>query len=57
LMERGKRRATPGLGAKQWAAQSLQVCSTFLLITVLWSMWNAPSMRLWFDVITWWKIG
>ena len=38
-------------------ARAVQVCSTFLLITVLWSMWNAPSMRLWFDVITWWKIG
>jgi alginate O-acetyltransferase complex protein AlgI len=57
LMERGKRRATTSPGAKQWAAQALQVCSTFLLITLLWSMWNAPSMRLWFDVMTWWKVG
>jgi D-alanyl-lipoteichoic acid acyltransferase DltB (MBOAT superfamily) len=56
LMERTKsRKARPG--SAPWLQQSLQVAGTFLLITVLWSMWNAPSMRAWFDVITWWRIG
>jgi hypothetical protein len=55
-MERTKsRKARPG--SAPWLQQSLQVAGTFLLITVLWSMWNAPSMRAWFDVITWWRIG
>jgi alginate O-acetyltransferase complex protein AlgI len=35
----------------------LQTAGTFILITVLWSLWNAPSLTDWVDVLTWWKIG
>ncbi len=37
--------------------QALHVVITFSVITVLWSMWNAPSLGEWLDVVTWWKIG
>jgi alginate O-acetyltransferase complex protein AlgI len=57
LIERGKRRPGPRAGAAAWTQRVLHVSSTFLLITVLWSMWNAPSMRVWFDLMTWWKVG
>jgi D-alanyl-lipoteichoic acid acyltransferase DltB (MBOAT superfamily) len=57
LIERGKRRALPRAGVAAWTERVLQVSSTFLLITVLWSMWNAPSMRVWLDLMTWWKVG
>lgn len=36
---------------------SVQVAGTFLLITTLWSLWNAPSVGDWLEVMTWWKIG
>jgi alginate O-acetyltransferase complex protein AlgI len=57
LIERGKRRSGGGSGMRPVIQHGLQVCGTFVLITVLWSMWNAPSMRAWFDVVTWWKVG
>jgi hypothetical protein len=33
------------------------VAGTFVLITFLWSIWNAPSLGEWLDLVTWWKIG
>ena len=45
-------RATPGR-----AQVVAQTAGTFLLITTLWSLWNAPSVGGWIDVLTWWEIG
>jgi hypothetical protein len=33
------------------------IAGTFATICVLWSLWNAPSLTAWFDLITWWRIG
>jgi D-alanyl-lipoteichoic acid acyltransferase DltB (MBOAT superfamily) len=35
----------------------LNVSGTLLLIIVLWSLWNSPSISEWLDVMTWWQIG
>jgi alginate O-acetyltransferase complex protein AlgI len=43
-----------------WRGQlvrTLQTAGTFCLITTLWFLWNASSMREWVDVMTWWRIG
>ncbi|MCW5980493.1 MAG: hypothetical protein KIT09_20600 [Bryobacteraceae bacterium] len=32
-----------------------QVAGTFSLITVLWSLWQAPTVEYWMDLLTWWK--
>jgi len=34
-----------------------KVAGTFMLIVTLWSMWNAPSLGEWLDVLSWWEIG
>jgi D-alanyl-lipoteichoic acid acyltransferase DltB (MBOAT superfamily) len=38
-------------------SHALHVAGTFVLITFLWSIWNAPSLGEWLDLVTWWKIG
>ena len=37
--------------------RALKIAGTFLLLSTLWSMWNADSMREWLDLLTWWKVG
>jgi hypothetical protein len=48
------RRGQPSEGPMLHA---VKVAGTFLLITTLWSLWNAPTVGEWFDVLTWWQIG
>lgn len=36
---------------------AMSVACTFVVITVLWSMWNSPSLAEWWDVLTWRQIG
>ena len=36
---------------------AVQVGFTFCLITLLWSLWNSPTLHAWFDLLTWWEIG
>jgi len=36
---------------------ALKTAGTFSFIVVLWSLWNAPTVGEWFDILTWWKIG
>jgi D-alanyl-lipoteichoic acid acyltransferase DltB (MBOAT superfamily) len=50
-----RKTVSPGPSAR--VVHALKVAGTFVLITTLWSMWNAPSMTEWFDVLTWWRIG
>jgi D-alanyl-lipoteichoic acid acyltransferase DltB (MBOAT superfamily) len=57
LMETRGRKPARGSASRPMAYQALQVAGTFVLITFLWSMWNAPSMGVWFDVLTWWQVG
>ncbi|MGV3516385.1 hypothetical protein [Luteitalea sp.] len=40
-----------------WWREPLQVAATFCLIVTLWSLWNAPSVGEWLDLLTWWKVG
>lgn len=43
-----------------WGARvqrGLQTAGTFAVITTLWSLWEAPSLGEWFDLVTWWKAG
>lgn len=57
LMERRRKPAVPREGVLGRAIEGLKVAGTFCLIVTLWSMWNAPSLSEWFDVLTWWQIG
>lgn len=56
LLERRRKpvRGQPGTGS---LGNGFKTVATFGLITFLWSMWHAPSMGEWFDVLTWWKVG
>jgi D-alanyl-lipoteichoic acid acyltransferase DltB (MBOAT superfamily) len=49
---RGKRVARPDR-----ALRALQIAGTFVLITTLWSLWNAPSVGEWLEVVSWWRVG
>lgn len=52
---RGQKRVVTG-----WQGhllRGLQIAGTFSLITTLWFLWNASSVREWLDVMTWWRIG
>jgi len=57
LMERRRKPAKPRDGIAGRLSEGLKVAGTFSLIVVLWSMWNAPSLSEWLDVLTWWQIG
>lgn len=37
--------------------RAVRVAGMFLLITTLWSLWNAPTLHQWLDLLTWWKVG
>ena len=52
LLERRK----PARGiASPWRAslEPLKVAGTFCTIVALWSLWNAPSLAEWIDLVTW----
>ncbi|MBI4516691.1 MAG: hypothetical protein HY699_12840 [Deltaproteobacteria bacterium] len=51
------RRRRPVASAQRVFVRPLKVAGTFALLAVLWSMWNAPSMRAWFELLTWWQVG
>jgi alginate O-acetyltransferase complex protein AlgI len=54
--QRSRNKAT--LATRQSKVGSvLRVIGTFSLITVLWSLWNTPSLGEWLDIIIWWRIG
>jgi alginate O-acetyltransferase complex protein AlgI len=40
-----------------WWREPLQIAATFCLIVTLWSLWNAPSVGEWLDLLSWWKVG
>jgi hypothetical protein len=48
----GRAAREPGL-----VRNAVQICGTFLLITTLWSLWNAPTVGDWLEVVTWWQVG
>jgi D-alanyl-lipoteichoic acid acyltransferase DltB (MBOAT superfamily) len=50
----GRRRVGQSEGPVRHA---VQVAFTFCLITLLWSLWNSPTLQAWFDLLTWWEIG
>ena len=55
-----ERRRPPARRLAGWRASVLRaakVSGTFTLIVTLWSLWNAPSLREWIDLVTWWKVG
>lgn len=54
LMERRKPRVS-GLWRKRLVP--LRVLGTFMLIVLLWSLWNSPSVTEWWDLMTWWRAG
>ena len=60
LIER-KRPAKPvavtGIVSWRSPAEILKVAGTFCIIVTLWSLWNAPSVSKWIDLVTWWKVG
>jgi alginate O-acetyltransferase complex protein AlgI len=52
-----KRRRDGKRPSRSAVVRNLQVAGTFIFIIVLWSLWNAPSIAAWIDVLTWWQIG
>lgn len=56
LVERNRPAKGPATG---WRArlEPLKIAGTFCLIVTLWSLWNAPSVSEWLDLITWWTLG
>lgn len=57
VVESKRRRKARVSGWQGYAVRGLQVAGTFTLITTLWFLWNASSLRVWLDVMTYWRIG
>ena len=57
LWERRKRAARPAAATESLWLRSAQVCGTFTLMVTLWSLWNAPTIPEWFDLLTWWRVA
>ncbi len=53
LIERGNATRTAD---SAWF-HAAKVAGTFSTIVVLWSLWNAPSVADWIEVLTWWQVG
>jgi D-alanyl-lipoteichoic acid acyltransferase DltB (MBOAT superfamily) len=51
---KGKRGTGPSVSR---VSHVMQVAFTFCMITLLWSLWNSPTLHAWFDLLTWWEIG
>jgi len=43
--------ARPRLDVRGRAVRGLQIAATFATITLLWSLWNSPSLAAWFDLL------
>ena len=43
--------------APSQARRVLNTAATFAIITVLWSLWNSPTMHAFVDLVTYWKAG
>lgn len=57
VVESKQRRKARVSGWQGHARRGVQVAGTFTLITTLWFLWNASSLRVWLDVMTYWRIG
>jgi hypothetical protein len=58
LLWEGRRKARRGAASGEGSIpHAVRVVSTFCLITLLWSLWNSPTLSAWFDLLTWWEIG
>jgi D-alanyl-lipoteichoic acid acyltransferase DltB (MBOAT superfamily) len=57
LVERYRPRRQRLAGWRTNALQAAKVGGTFMLIVTLWSLWNAPSLTEWIDLVTWWRVG
>jgi D-alanyl-lipoteichoic acid acyltransferase DltB (MBOAT superfamily) len=55
LIEQKRKAVAPGWQAR--ARVGLKTVGTFSFIVVLWSLWNAPTVSAWFELVTWWSIG
>jgi hypothetical protein len=58
LLNERRRPARPAAPARYpRVLEGLKVAGTFSLIVTLWSLWNAPSVAEWVDLVTWWRLG
>lgn len=57
LVEARRGRRPVIAGWRGQVAHGLQIAGTFCLITTLWFLWNASSLKEWVDVMTWWRVG
>lgn len=56
LMEqRAPKKKAPETGFQ--LVPALKTAGTFSFIVVLWSLWNAPTVGEWLDIVTWWQVG
>jgi len=51
-----QRKSKRGAADPTWMV-ALKTAGTFCFIVTLWSLWNAPSLAVWFDLVTWWQVG
>lgn len=56
LLERRRPARAAATAPRAWV-QPLKIAATFSLIVTLWSLWNAPSVGEWLDLLTWWQVG
>jgi alginate O-acetyltransferase complex protein AlgI len=57
IEQRQKQTPRPPAGRSGRLGEAARVAGTLVLIITLWSMWNAPTLNQWLDVLTWWKVG
>jgi hypothetical protein len=50
-------RRYPAARATERRFEPVKVFGTFCVIVTLWSLWNAPSVPEWVDLVTWWRVG
>ena len=44
-------------GVQAWVRSAGGIAGTMSLMLVIWSLWDAPSLQLWIDSLTWWRSG
>jgi hypothetical protein len=57
LLEQRHRGRRPSSTAGGQLRNALAVAGTFTVITSLWYLWSAPSLAVWWELVTWWRVG
>lgn len=55
LLEQRKKRTAATQDLRTRAERGVKIAATLLLISTLWSLWNATSVGEWLEVMAWWR--